>query len=234
MAEHMMSNAITRAVTEATGVVLQMMAEAQAQRTQNPAGPKLGGPTLKQHTFDWEAPDKYTELKTFKLKVSNVLSTYGTPEAEKLEVVKNWLGRKGLHILETIMLAEKEVCNMLDGLFDMLATKFNPQYNETIKSLQFRKLFQFDNENVEEWMGRLHVVAVECSYRELDRQLKEQFIHGLNDRCMLEEIIKEVTATNNDDQITSEGMLAWAKRVEAQRAQVAILSTITELRQFDN
>ena len=33
--------------------------------------------------------------------------------------------------------------------------------------------------------GRLHVVAAECNYREIDRQLKEQFIHGLNDKVML-------------------------------------------------
>ena len=95
-------------------------------------------------------PVKYTELKTFRLEVSNVLSTYGTPEVEKLVVVKNWLGRKRLHYLETLMLGEKEACNKLDGLFDMLAIKFKPQYNETIKSLQFRKCCQLDNENVEE------------------------------------------------------------------------------------
>ena len=77
------------------------------------------------------------------------------------------------------------------------------------------------------------MVAVECNYREVDRQLKEQFIHGLNDRCMLEEIIKELTATNKDEQITSEGVLAWVKRVEAQRAQATVLSTITALRQFN-
>ena len=73
----------------------------------------------------------------------------------------------------------------------------------------------------------------ECNYREVDRQLKEQFIHGLNDKCMLEEIIKELTSANDDEQLTSEGILAWAKRVEAQRAQATVLSTITELRQFD-
>ena len=28
-------------------------------------------------------------------------------------------------------------------------------------------------------------------------------------------------------------MLAWAKRVKAQRAQAAVLNTITEVRQFD-
>ena len=32
--------------------------------------------------------DKYTELKTFKLEVNNVLSTYNMPEAAKLAVVK--------------------------------------------------------------------------------------------------------------------------------------------------
>ena len=131
------------------------------------------------------------------------------------------------------MPTEREACNVLDGLFDTLATKFKPQYNETIKSLQFQKLHWVEGENVEEWMGRLCVATVECNYIELDRQLKEQFIHGRNDKCMLEEIIKELTATNTDGQITSEVMLAWAKRVEAQRTQAAVLNTIKGSRQFN-
>ena len=73
--EQMMSKAIAWAVAEATRVALQTMAEAQVERTQNAAEPKLGGPALKQPTFDWEVPDKYTELKTVKLEVNNVLST---------------------------------------------------------------------------------------------------------------------------------------------------------------
>ena len=82
-------------------------------------------------------------------------------------------------------------------------------------------------------MGRLCVAAVECNYQEVDRQLKEQFIHCFNDKHMLEEIIKELTATNNDDHITSGGVLAWVKRVEVQRVEAAVLNTLTELRQFD-
>ena len=58
------------------------------------------------------------------------------------------------------------------------------------------------------WRGRLHIAAVECNYQEIDRQLKEQFIDGLNDKHMLEEIIKEITATSIDDHITSGGVLA--------------------------
>ena len=84
-------------------------------------------------------------------------------------------------------------------------------YNETIKSLQFRKLHQYDEENVEEWMGKLCIAAVECNYQEVYRQLKEQFIHDLNDRYMLEKIIKELIAAKTDDHITSGGMLAWAR-----------------------
>ena len=60
----------------------------------------------------------------------------------------------------------------------------------------------------------------------IGQTIKEQFIHSLNDKCMLEEIIKELTATNTDDQITSEGMLALAKRVEAQRAQAAVFFVV--------
>ena len=52
IAEQLMSKAITRAVAEATRIGMQTMAETQAQRTQNAVGPKLGGPTLKQPTFD--------------------------------------------------------------------------------------------------------------------------------------------------------------------------------------
>ena len=92
----------------------------------------------------------------------------------------------------------------------MLATKFRPLFNETIKSLQFRKLCRFKVESAEEWMGRLCVAVAECNYREVDQQLKEQFIHGLNDKMMLDEVIRELMAKSNNE------VLAWAKRVEAQ------------------
>ena len=120
------------------------------------------------------------------------------------------------------MTTEKETCNTLEGLFGTLTNKFKPQYNERIKSFQFRKLYRYDDENVEEWMGIQCVAAGECNYQEVDRQLKEQFIHGLNNKGMLEEIIKELTATKNNDCITSGGVLA----------QATVLNTLTESRQL--
>ena len=50
---------------------------------------------------------------------------------------------------------------------------------------------------------------------------------------MLDEIIRELTTRNNHEQVTSEGMLIWARKIEAQRAQAAILNNITESHQFD-
>ena len=46
MAEQIMNEAIAKAVVEATRIAIQTMAESQAQRVPNTAGPKLGGPTL--------------------------------------------------------------------------------------------------------------------------------------------------------------------------------------------
>ena len=40
--------------------------------------------------------------------------------------------------------------------------------------------------------GRLWLSVIKCNYKELNRQLKEQFIHGLNDTDMLGEIIRKL------------------------------------------
>ena len=82
----------------------------------------------------------------------NVLSTYNAQEHDKIATVKNWLGRKRLHYIESITEAEKQVCGTLQGLFDTLSAMFWPQFSEMIKSLQFRKLCRVEDESAEEWM----------------------------------------------------------------------------------
>ena len=138
-----------------------------------------------------------------------------------------------MHYIESIAEVEKQACNTLQGLFNTLATKFRPQFNETIKSLQFRKLRRSKDQSAEEWMGWLQMAAAECGYKEVDTQLKEQFIHGLNDKIMLDEIIRDLTSRTGNVQTKSEDVLAWAKRVEAQRVQASVLNDITETRVFE-
>ena len=146
---------------------------------------------------------------------------------------KNWLGRKRLHYIETITDVEKQACNTIQGLFDMLATKFQPQFSETIKSLQFRKLCRSKDESAEEWMGWLWMATADCGYKEVDRQLKVQLIHGLNDKIMLDEIIRELTSRTGNVQPTSNDLLVLAKRVKAQRVQVSVLNDITKTKAFN-
>ena len=64
------------------------------------------------------------------------------------------------------------------------------------------------------WEG-LTLAAIDCNYKEIDSQLMEQFIHGLNDTDVLEEIIMEFTKFEENTEITTEKVLCWAKRVEA-------------------
>ena len=76
--DQIMSKAIARAVAETTRIAIHTMAEAQAERAHDGSGPKVGSSGMKQPVFDWNAQDKYSELKTFRLEVNNILSTYNT------------------------------------------------------------------------------------------------------------------------------------------------------------
>ena len=51
-------------------------------------GPKLGGPTLKQPTFDWSITDQYMEFKNFRLKVNKIFKTYSINNSEKYQLSK--------------------------------------------------------------------------------------------------------------------------------------------------
>ena len=99
MSEQIMNEAIAKAVAEATRIAIQTMAKMQAERVPNAAGPKLDSSTLKQPNLNWEAPNRYTEWKAF---ILEVLATYNVQTADKITMVKNWLGRKGLHYIETL------------------------------------------------------------------------------------------------------------------------------------
>ena len=65
-------------------------------------GPKVG-PMMKQPTFNWDTEDKYSELKNFRLEVHNVFKSYDMPDIEKTALIKNWLVRKGLQLLECLL-----------------------------------------------------------------------------------------------------------------------------------
>ena len=126
----------------------------------------------------------------------------------------NWLGRKGIQLLATLTEAEKEKCKMFEGLFHTLSNELKLRYKR-IKSLQFHKLARKSHENAE-WVSRLRMSATECNYNKIDRQLKEQFMHGLNHGVMNIEIIRALTKIYNNENITSEQVVVWKKKESRQ------------------
>ena len=91
---------IAKAVAEATRAAIQAMAAAMTERPQSAAGLKIGGPAMKQPTFNWEADDKYSKLKTFRLEVNNILTKYNTPQTEQPAMVKK-LARQKRHAIHS-------------------------------------------------------------------------------------------------------------------------------------
>ena len=145
MAEQNMSEVIAKVVAEATKIAIQTMAEIQVQQMDSQCGPRLGGPALKQPTFNWEATDKYTEWKAFMLKVQNIIPSYNV-QGEKTTIIKNWLGRRGVQFIDSLTQEEKWACKTFEALCSTFMEKFHPAFNETIKLLQFRKLGRLDGE----------------------------------------------------------------------------------------
>ena len=63
---------IIQAVAKAVRAAFQTMVTASTSRQDN-AGHKMSGSIMKQPTFNWNARDKYEELRNFKLEISKVL-----------------------------------------------------------------------------------------------------------------------------------------------------------------
>ena len=77
------------------------------------------------------------------MEMLNILQTkaYEINDEEKVPIIKrNWLGREGLHLIQTCTNSEKETCKTARGLLTTLNEKFKPQHNETTLLLQYCKL----------------------------------------------------------------------------------------------
>ena len=60
-------------------------------------------------------------------------------------------------------------------------------------------------------MGRLQTKEADCDYNEYNRKLTKQFKHGLDDECVISEILREVSALENIDNTTTEWVLLWTE-----------------------
>ena len=110
--------------------------------------------------------------------------------------------------------------------FNILNSKFRPEHNETILLLQYCKVCRCDNDNAEEWLDRPHIMTTNFKCKEINRHLIDQFINSLNDDGMIVEIICKCTSLSDTSSVMREQVLTWARRVEAQRTQNAMLDIL--------
>ena len=71
------------------------------------------------------------------MEVTNILltNTCEVNEEEKVFIIKNWLRREGLQLIETYMKSQKEACKTAEVLFTMLCEILKLQHSEAILPL---------------------------------------------------------------------------------------------------
>ena len=66
-----------------------------------------------------------------------------------------------------------------------------------------------------------------------DRKLTKHFIYGVDDKGMISEMFRDVSAYKDINDTSSEWLLLLAQNVESQRAQMEALDNTREARDFD-
>ena len=126
------------------------------------------------------------------------LHSFGIPRTG----IYDELGMESLQLIKTFTNEEKETCKTAKGWF-WCCTK-NSSHTIIVLLLQYCKLKRTSDESAQEWMGRLQTKVSDCDCNECDRRLTEQFIPGLDDDGMINEIQREVSTLEDIDDATSE------------------------------
>ena len=154
----------------AARVMVHAMAMASAENNQRAqsVGPKIRWSIYETTNIWLELQRQVCRGENFRMEVKNMFQNYNINQTERVQIIKSWLGREDLQQLETLSQPAQEAYNNEEYLFETLGNRFKPQYNETIKSLQFHKLVRHHNESIEEWIGRLRITATDCKYNDIE------------------------------------------------------------------
>ena len=74
-------------------------------------------------TYNWNAKGKCRELRNFKMEINNIFLTYSykISDAEKVPIIKNWLGREDLYFTQTLTKPEQEPCGPIEGVIEIFS-----------------------------------------------------------------------------------------------------------------
>ena len=85
-----------------------------------------------------------------------------------------------------------------------------------------------------DWMGRLHLNALDLESHAYNQRLTEKSIHWLDDEVMIGEILRKLTALRDINEATSKQMSVWAQRAGGQRVHKEELDHKEEDTSFDS
>ena len=95
-------------------------------------------------------------------------------------------------------------------------------------SQRYLKLKKNIHECGQELLCKLWIKTAECDFKEYDRQITKQFIHGLDNGGIRSENLRKVSLPEDIKDATSEWVMLWAQRVETQREQKRALDSMKE------
>lgn len=193
---------------------------------EQPHGPSVA---VNKPTFDWTQKDKYTEWKGFRRECEMLFrGTYRqTPENERAGAVVNWMGRPGHEIVASW--TEQQMTDRfanLQILCEAFEARFRPEHNEMLSEFQFRHITRSVSQSSDEYMAMVRNKARECNFAQAeDRNVKSQFIIGINDKEMQNKLLEDVKLTS-----TVEECLQITRNIEATRLQK---DSVCPQKQFD-
>ena len=97
-----------------------------------------------------------------------------------------------------------------------LSAHFNPKRNKEFEVFRFRSTRQTTTETIDEFAVRLRRLAKHCEFGDVDWEIKSQIVQT----CVLEKVREKAFM----ETVTLEGLLAYARTVEAAQAHMAAMA----------
>ena len=131
--------------------------------------------------MNWSAPDLPGTLRLFKQKCELYFAVKQIPEKRQVAHILLFSGEEGLRMYNSWSLptADKEKTDVVWHRFE---THIQPRSNFRVARLIFQQIRQADQENIDDFIGRLKLQAQMCEFRDTDyeERLIEQAIAGLS------------------------------------------------------
>ena len=133
--------------------------------------------------FDSKQENRLEALKAFKKKCGYIFrgSLINMSAERKCILVQDWLGEEGQKIYDSLDWQEGEDVNDYDLMWTKLETAVRPECNEIVASKKFKERMQKTGETITDFITDLILLVKDCNYVDEDRQIRDQFVYGIND-----------------------------------------------------